>query len=90
MHIDDEITLNEEEVMDFNSTQNKFFMVHQGSFMVHQGYKQKFYFKDRFKYIFIQKKRKKKGRYLFVNNKKKIYLLVTIISNDDIAIVISY
>ena len=32
----------------------------------------------------------KKGRYLFVNNKKKTYLLVTIISNDDIAIVISY
>ena len=29
--IDDEITLNEEGVMDFNSTQNKLFMVHQGS-----------------------------------------------------------
>ena len=32
----------------------------------------------------------KKRKYLFVNNKKKIYLLVTIIYNDDIAIVISY
>ena len=40
--------------------------------------------------FFIQKKKEKKGRYLFVNNKKKIYLLVAIISNDDIATVISY
>ena len=40
---------------------------------------------------FLKKKgKKKKVRYLFVNNKKKIYLLVPIISNDDIAIVISY
>ena len=30
-YIDDEITLNEEGMMDFNSIQNKFFMVHQGS-----------------------------------------------------------
>ena len=30
-YIDDEITLNEERMIDFNSTQNKFSMVHQGS-----------------------------------------------------------
>ena len=30
-YTDDEITLNEEGMMDFNSTQNKFSMVHQGS-----------------------------------------------------------
>ena len=38
----------------------------------------------------MQKREKKGRRYLFLNNKKKIYLLVTIISNDNIAIVISY
>ena len=51
-------------------------------------YKQKFYYKDIGLNIYLYNK--KKGRYLFVSNKKKIYLLVNIIYNDDIAIVISY
>ena len=43
-YIDDEITLNEEGMMDFNSIQNKFFMVHQGSLeeLVHCAIPKKF------------------------------------------------